>query len=686
MLLIFNLLGDNNNIRIRRNPKKLTMVKNSIRERRMLMPVLCALLAIVISSCGTQKKLSNLQKEAASAHLSLGEKMEMLDTTARQITRDTLKIKDKDGNELLIKKTTLDEESGDMIASEVLNEVVVTARFRHVAEHRGKVDLQFQVIVPESMRDSHWQLRFYPDMYIFEDSIRLDPVMITGNAYRKQQLRGYQQYDRFLSRIVSDSTRFISVGLLEIFLERNIPQIYSFKKDSSFVSDEEFYTCYGVSERQAIEHYTNKIARSANERRKSMIDRKYRKYIKSPILSEGVKLDTVMVGAGGDFIYNYTQTINTRPRLKKVDVVLSGEIYEQDRCLYEVPRSEPLTFYISSLSAFTNETEHYMTKVISRQVEANTACHVDFAVGRSDINLNLGNNRREIGRIKGNLSDLMQNQSFDLDSIVVCAYASPEGSVDLNNRLSKSRSASISKYFNSYIKSYQDSLVKATGMIVDEFGQVSKYKPLDIPFISRSSGENWTMLDLLIIRDTTLTEGQKSAYSEYSRIKNLDQREMAMRKENSYKYISTELYPQLRTVRFDFYLHRKGMVLDTVTTTELDTMYMAGVQALKAMDYDLAIKFLQPYNDFNTAVAYLSLDRNLSALAILQTLDRTPEINYLLAILYARLDDPQQAVQCYMDACNVDRAFVYRGNLDPEISELIKTYGLNQEDEDDFEY
>lgn len=44
----------------------------------------------------------------------------------------------------------------------------------------GKVDLNFQVIVPESMMDSKWQLCFYPDLFVLEDSTRLDPVIITG--------------------------------------------------------------------------------------------------------------------------------------------------------------------------------------------------------------------------------------------------------------------------------------------------------------------------------------------------------------------------------------------------------------------------------------------------------------------------------------------------------------------------
>ena len=52
-----------------------------------------------------------------------------------------------------------------------------------------------------------------------------------------------------------------------------------------------------------------------------------------------------------------------------------------------------------------------------------------------------------------------------------------------------------------------------------------------------------------------------------------------------YRYLREKIYPQLRSVSFDFYLHRAGMQKDTVQTTELDTAYMAGLEALKNLDY-----------------------------------------------------------------------------------------------------
>ena len=174
---------------------------------------MAAMLLLLLASCSTQKKLSTLQKgEGPAVQLNLAkEESYVPEIKHENVTRDTLKIKDDDGTEILIMKAIKDEETGEMVATDVIEAATVTARFRNVAERQGKVDLAFQVIVPQSMMDSRWQLRFYPDMFVLGDSLRLDPVIITGNAYRKAQLKGYQQYDRFLSKIIDDSTRFVNL-------------------------------------------------------------------------------------------------------------------------------------------------------------------------------------------------------------------------------------------------------------------------------------------------------------------------------------------------------------------------------------------------------------------------------------------------------------------------------------------
>ena len=645
-----------------------------MKSKILLIGALAAL--TLVPSCSSQRKLKAIRSGNPSASLVLGKDMYVPEVKEARVLRDTLRIKD-DGRELLLMKAIRDEETGDMVATETLDAAKITARFRNIAERHGQVDLSFAIIVPGAMQDSKWQLRFYPDMYMLGDVERLEPVVITGNAYRKAQLRGYQQYNRFVSRIISDTTRFVNLKALEIFLRRNIPQLYAFKTDSTFVTDEHFYTIYGVSEQEAVEHYTNKIARRLNDRRKARLDEMYRKYVKVPIVTEGIRLDTVMVGENGDFIYNYVQTIATRPRLRKVDIVLSGDIYESDRKLYAIPESSPLTFYISSVSGLADQTEHYMTKVIERHADASTTSRIDFQVGKSNIDLSLGENRRELGRIRRTLASLLENETFLMDSIIVTASASPEGSESLNWRLSRARSESISRYLDEQIKVLWDSLDRRNGLRFNEAGMRIKATPPRIPFISRYKGENWDRLDVLVDEDDYLTEGDKSRYELLGRVPDLDGREALLARERFYSYLRERLYPRLRTVAFDFHLHRKDMVKDTIHTTVLDSTYMRGVRALTNMDYDGALALLRPYDDYNTAIAYMGLDRNQSAMAILSRLKPTASVNYLMAILYARQGDETEAVDRYLRACRQEPSYVHRGNLDPEISHLIKAYHLN---------
>ena len=645
--------------------------------------------ALLLFSCGVSRKAQSLARGGVSATLKLRDEEPLLPEmeALRSHRRDTIRVTGLNGEEMFLMNAVQDED-GEMVAHDVIDAAVVTARFRNVAERHGKVDLEFQIIVPEAMQDSKWQLRFFPDMYVLGDSIRLEPVVITGRDYRKAQLKGYQQYERFLASIVSDTTRFINVWQLELFLQRNIPEVYAFRSDSTEVSDEQFASVYGVTERLAVDHYTNKIAKRWNNRKKSLRDRMYRKYVKVPIVTEGIRLDTVLRDVNGDFIYNYVQTISTRPKLRKVDIVLSGEVWESDRKVYLMSRSEPLTFYISSLSSFVDGKERYLTRVIERRAQANTACYVDFASGSSEVDISLSNNRDEIGRIRDNLAQLIEDTVYDLDSIVVTASASPEGCARANRALAQRRSESVCRFFEGYIRHYRDSLDREAGFSIGEDGEVvhEVHRP-DIRFIARNGGENWKMLDALIRKDSTVTDAQKE---EYTRLRasaaDLDALEEGLRRQPYYRYLREQVYPRLRTVRFDFHLHRKGMVKDTVHTTELDTTYMLGVQAIRDRDYERAVSYLRTYADYNTAVAYCALDYNASALSILETLEPTAEVLYMRAVVYTRLGRVQEAVQCYVNSCELNPAYIHRGNLDPEIAALIKTYDLNRQNDSDYDY
>ena len=48
----------------------------------------------------------------------------------------------------------------------------------------------------------------------------------------------------------------------------------------------------------------------------------------------------------------------------------------------------------------------------------------------------------------------------------------------------------------------------------------------------------------------------------------------------------------------------------------------------------------------------------------------------MLAVVYSRLGDEPLAVQYFMNSVEQDEAMRHRGNLDPEISALIKKYEI----------
>jgi hypothetical protein len=636
------------------------------------------LAAFLLAGCGSQGKLERLRRQSLSAQMVIADEKELPEIAmGGEPRRDTMVVEDPDGNEVLIMRAVKDE-NGEMVATDVIQAARVTARFRNVAERSGKVDLNFRIIVPEAMQDREWQLRFYPDLFVAEDSLRLDPILITGEGYRKAQLKGYEHYRRFLDSIAADSTRFVDRFQLEMFLRRNLPDIYRYKTDSTAVSEEEFRSHYGITEQQALVHYTNQLVVRRNRRKVSRKEDMFRKYVKVPIVTEGLRLDTVIVSPDGDILYDYVQSIHVRPSLRKATVLLSGDIFEEDRRIYRVPRTEPLTFYISSISGLSDDAIRYKTVVTERRVQANTACYIDFEQGRAEIRKETGHNREEMARIEGNLRSLLQHRDFDLDSIVVTASCSPEGSFEHNRKLSMRRSESVSDYFEGFLKHWRDS-VRRNSFHIGLDDTYQEEAPAEIRLLSRNNPENWTMLDALVREDTALSGKEKEEYERTASVREPDLREQRLQKLPSYRHIRESLYPRLRTVRFDFHLHRKGLQKDTIHTTVVDTAYMRGLQAIRDREYEQAVTLLRPYKDYNTAVAFCALDYNASALEVLEPMERTDKVLYLLAILYSRRGDDRRAVESYLRACRLNPSFVHRGNLDPEIAGLIRRYGLDRE-------
>lgn len=544
-----------------------------------------------------------------------------------------------------------DSETGEMVASDVIVASKVTARFRNVAERAGYVTIGFDITVPAAMADSRWQLKVRPMMRIQSDTLALDPVYITGSGYRAAQLRGYERYRAFLATIITDTADFVHLRQLEVFLQRHFPETYAMKNDSSLISEPLAANLFGVTQRDALKHYTSHLRRSINERRKIRAGRLYNRYVKDPIVTEGIRLDTVLVGADGDFTYCYEHTFRSRPHLRKVMVALEGDLYEMGERLTGLPFPDELTFYISSLSSLADLSPRYRMTIVERMVYDNTKALIDFEVGKSAVDTLLGDNASELLRVRKCIESVLARDDLELDSLVVVASCSPEGSYESNRRLSEARSRAVLEYIGEYVpEEWRDSLVAS------------------------SLPENWTQLALLVENDTVISPYvRRQICAMIESMTNPDRTERELAKMSYYRYMREKLYPQLRSVKFDFYLHRKGMQKDTVHTTEIDSAYMAGVKALTDLDYKRAVSILRPYDDYNAALAFMSADYNHSALDVLGRLDdHNPKVCYLKAMLLVRLGQLQEALKYYDLCVAYDPYMEHRANLDPEMHELMK--------------
>ena len=600
-------------------------------------------------SCSPYRRIQKIRSGEVMIGLSVPAEPPAEEDDGADIKIDSIRGSLSEGP--IIMNAIRDSETGEMVASDVIVASKVTARFRNVAERAGYVTIGFDITVPAAMADSRWQLKVRPMMRILADTLELDPVYITGSGYRAAQLRGYERYRAFLATIITDTADFVHLRQLEVFLERHFPETYAMKNDSSLISEPMAENLFGVTQRDALYHYTSHLRRTINERRKLRAARLYDRYVKDPIVTEGIRLDTVLVSADGDFTYCYEHTFKSRPNLRKVMVALDGDLYEMGEHLTALPFPDELTFYISSLSSLADMTPRYRMTIVERMVYDNTKALIDFEVGKAVIDTLLGDNASEICRVRRCIENVLARDDLELDSLVIVASCSPEGSFESNRRLSQARSKAVLEHIGGYVpEEWRDSL------------------------IASSLPENWSQLALLVENDTVISpDMRKNISSMIASMKNPDRTEKELSRLSEYRYLREKLYPQLRSVRFDFYLHRKGMQKDTIHTTEIDSVYMAGLQALTDLDYKRAVGILRPYDDYNAALAFMSADYNHSALDVLGRLDdRDPKVCYLMAMVLARLGQLEEAMKYFELCIAYDPYMEHRANLDPEMHQLVK--------------
>ena len=374
----------------------------------------------------------------------------------------------------------------------------------------------------------------------------------------------------------------------------------------------------------------------------------FNRFVKFPY-PEDVRLDSLVEGRS-TVTYYYSQAVKTDETSKKMLVTLQGQVLAVDDSAYRLPPSDTLSYVVSSMLSFVDTVPRYRIKVIDKFVTVEDRNYIQFFVGDTRVVDTLGDNRQQLDKITGLIRQIVEQQEFYVDTIMLTAASSPEGIYVLNDRLSQGRAAALKRY------------------LVRRYG-----RSIDTMLIVRWVAENWPELTQRIRTDKSI-ENREAILALIASEKNPDRREQAIRLRfpKEYAYIRSVIYPQLRAVNFRYNLRRKGMVKDTIHTTELDTTYARGVELLQKRKYAKALYILNDYNDRNTVVAHLSLDHNERAMELLAAMPEDAATEYLRAIACSRLGRKEEGRRHFLEACRLDERMEYRGNLDPEIAELLK--------------
>ena len=374
----------------------------------------------------------------------------------------------------------------------------------------------------------------------------------------------------------------------------------------------------------------------------------FNRFVKFPY-PEDVRLDSLVEGRS-TVTYYYSQAVKTDETSKKMLITLQGQALAVDDSAYRLPPSDTLSYVVSSMLSFVDTVPRYRIKVIDKFVTVEDRNYIQFFVGDTRVVDTLGDNRRQLDKITSLMRQIVEQQEFYVDTITLTAASSPEGAYAFNDRLSQGRAQALKRY------------------LVRRYG-----RSIDTMLIVRWVAENWPELTQRIRTDKSI-ENREAILALIASEKNPDRREQAIRLRfpKEYAYIRSVIYPQLRAVNFRYSLRRKGMVKDTIHTTELDTAYARGVQLLQKRKYAKALYILNDYNDRNTVVAHLSLDHNERAMELLATMPKDAVTEYLRAIACSRLGRKAEGREHFLEACRLDGRMEYRGNLDPEIAELLK--------------
>ena len=593
-----------------------------MRKTRRIIPY--ALLSGLLVSCVTDHKLARVR-------ISQPQMKEAVADTGFRLPRQITWTDDK-GKEHIVTEATKDSVTGEYITQMELSEITVVAKSKQVAERNGKINLDFIVTVPGELISNKWQVQLTPVAYKSADTLYLDRIFLSGADFAKMQRKGYMRYQAFMNSIIPDSLylqklfdekgyrkalaeleeeyfqawkheviskeRWIDwsdkanarFALFNYRMERNKQAIAGYNSileylpayrlrremDGKYIPSKWKIFAEGnykirtrnitpEDSASITRRFTDYAKMAENRKRKEQAGEMYEKYVRFPY--EAARLDTV-IKEGDNFVYYYKQELPATENTKKIDLTLDGQILSKDETKTQLPPSDTITYFISSMVQFLDRSPRYKKKIITRKDEVNLRAYVTYKSGATEFSEDIGDNRAEIDKVFETIHGINYTGEFLIDSIRMTATSSPEGSADMNLFLSKGRALALKKYL---------------ALRSDD------REGVDTLFRPRWIGEDWNRLHELVLADDSL-ENKAYLLRIMKETDNPDNREYALRKYPAdYMRIRGKHYPLLRGVEFKFHLHRRNMLQDTIVMPVIDTTYMQAVKMIEDRQYRQAL-------------------------------------------------------------------------------------------------
>ena len=194
--------------------------------------------------------------------------------------------------------------------------------------------------------------------------------------------------------------------------------------------------------------------------------------------------------------------------------LLAGKVSLEEVIVIERYRIEPHLAYIRP--------EAEAVKSRAEQGES----FLDFAVGKTAVNPEFGRNAAELEKIRRMIDLVQDDKDLTIKRIVIVGYASPEGSLAMNERLSEGRAKALRDYLQSRYPAIPGSL-----------------------YSIRFGGENWDDL-VKAVQTSDMPDKQAvlDIIDRYSIIGGREAKLMALKGGTPWRYMLREMFPSLRKV------------------------------------------------------------------------------------------------------------------------------------------